>query len=232
MEPQEKYRFQIYQMYISEQVKRIRAMHWDLISREFKAIPVVDYLRPYAENLWKHCQEGNRMVLVELNNYHRDWLGFPRDEIVLSQLNLEDFLETTANEFGFSSWKWLEDHLEVKMDPEFERAVDYLLLGKLDLLQKVIDNHPELLTRSSVYGHQAGLIHYVASNGVEIWRQVVPSNLLEITQYLLEKGASINQSHNIYGGNCSLIDLIASSAHPKDAGLSESLIDLINAYQP
>jgi len=84
--------------------------------------------------------------------------------------------------------------------------------------------------RSSNFGHRAKLIHYIAANGVETYRQITPFNLVAITELLLDQGCDPYADHNIYGGNGNIIDLIATSAHPNEAGVAKDLMTLIRGY--
>jgi len=74
------------------------------------------------------------------------------------------------------------------------------------------------------------LIHYIAANGVETYRQIIPFNLVAITELLLDQGCDPYADHNIYGGNGNIIDLIATSAHPNEAGVAKDLMTLIRGY--
>ena len=190
-----------------------------------------EYLEPFATTLWEEYQKKNPITALEISNYHPDWLGKDHTLILESALSRVDCFQTIASEFGFSNWELLTQHPEIKVNPDFENAVEAIINGQLEDLKKSLTANPELIKMTSTFGHQAGLIHYVASNGVEIWRQIVPFNLLEITHYLLESGANPDQPHQIYGGNCSLIDLIATSAHPEKAGLQQELIQFIQSYR-
>ena len=48
--------------------------------------------------------------------------------------------------------------------------------------------------------HEAPLIHYVAANGVEDFRQKTPKNIVEITRVLIEAGAEVDATTQAYGG--------------------------------
>jgi len=63
-----------------------------------------------------------------------------------------------------------------------EQAVNYLLSGQKAELQQLLEEFPHLISATSKYGHQATILHYTASNGVEFWRQKVPYNLVEMTR--------------------------------------------------
>lgn len=71
------------------------------------------------------------------------------------------------------------------------------------------------------------LLHYVASNGVELWRQNVPRNLPAICEMLLLKGANASAKMSVYGGYYDTLSLLLTSAHPKAAGLMDELALLL-----
>ena len=115
----------------------------------------------------------------------------------------------------------------MKYDKPFEVAVDFLLIGQLDNLKKCLDGNPDLIFRKSQFGHQATLLHYVGSNGVEFWRQVVPFNLPKMTKYLIEKGADKNAKMKVYGGGFPVLSLLETSAHPFAAGIAQEMIEIL-----
>jgi hypothetical protein len=43
------------------------------------------------------------------------------------------------------------------------------------------------------------LLHYVSANGVEGYRQKAPKNVVKITETLLNAGAEIDATANVYG---------------------------------
>jgi hypothetical protein len=90
-----------------------------------------------------------------------------------------------ARDHGFTSWSIVAG----ECDPVFERAVDAVVLGRIEELDRLLVDAPDLIRCRSAYGHRATLLHYTAANGVEIRRQVVPANAAEITVRLLDAGA-------------------------------------------
>jgi hypothetical protein len=89
----------------------------------------------------------------------------------------------------------------------------------LDLLAE----HPDLVARRSAYGHRATLLHYTAANGVEIHRQVVPANAVEIAPALLAAGADRSAKLHAYGGIFDVLEMLKTGAHPHTAGVSEEV---------
>jgi hypothetical protein len=71
------------------------------------------------------------------------------------------------------------------------------------------------------------LLHYVAANGVENYRQKTPANIVEITGVLLNAGAEIDATADVYGGGCTTLGLAATSIHPVRAGVLEELLQAL-----
>ena len=115
------------------------------------------------------------------------------------------------------------DQIARPLDPEFEAALFELLGGRRDALAARLDANPRLVRARSVFGHDATLLHYLASNGVETWRQVVPANAPEMARLLVERGADPRATMRCYGDRFSVQDLLETSAHPRAAGVLEGV---------
>lgn len=92
--------------------------------------------------------------------------------------------------------------------------------GNKDDLQKILNDNPDFIKQQSNYGHRATSLHYRASNGVELWRQQVPNNLLNIAKVLIKYGADVSATMNVYNGQFTTYELYKSSTHPCDAGIN------------
>ncbi|MBT8235382.1 MAG: hypothetical protein KJO04_04245 [Bacteroidia bacterium] len=179
-----------------------------------------------AQRMYQGILSQEEAVLYEINNYHKDYLGMPIKSLRDLQLGKEVAYMTIAHEFGFSSWESVEK-LDAKYDPAFEKALGFLLAGSVKKLKGLLHEYPHLLSESSIYGHEATLLHYTASNGVELWRQQVPNNIVDIAGLLLLAGASKHAFMNVYGGEFTAYALAESSAHPYDAGLAPELFAVL-----
>ena len=182
---------------------------------------VKNHLNALANKMLEGVREKNEAVLTEINNYHPDHLGRSIAELATLSFGLEDCRHTIANEYGFPGWPHIPD--DMVYDQRFEASVDHLLSGNLAQLRELLERDPGLIGRTSSYGHQATLLHYAGSNGVELWRQRVPYNLPEIVSYLLEQGAEKKALMNVYGGGFTALQLMQTSAHPNEAGLAPAL---------
>src|SRR4030095_16400598 len=112
----------------------------------------------------------------------------------------------------------------------FELAADAIVTGDLAGLKRLLREDKELVHARSTRSHEAPLIHYVAANGVEDFRQKTPKNILEITRALLAAGAEVDATNQAYGGASTALGLAATSYHPAKAGvLPELLEELLKA---
>ena len=139
-----------------------------------------------------------------------------------------------ASAHGFENWDAFTKFVARAPDqPEngfaFESAVDAIVDGDLDTLQSLLSQFPALVEARSARMHQAMLLHYIAANGVEDFRQRTPDNAIEIARHLLESGAEVDALANTYGGGKrqTTMNLLVSSAHPAAAGLMVPLVEAL-----
>lgn len=112
----------------------------------------------------------------------------------------------------------------------FERAVDAIVAGDAASLDHALREDPELIRARSARTHHSTLLHYVGANGVEQWRQRTPQNAVQILEILIAAGAEVDAKADMYGGGCTTLGLVATSCHPRDAGLQQPLIDGLLAH--
>ena len=209
-------------VYIPDDVQKVINLHQNTIQRRYEFKTVFQQLASFCQNLAEAYRKSDTVPKIEISNYHPHYLGASTEKIMGANLKPADFEWTIAREYGFISWKEAQTKAAIPIDEAFEDAVDRLLAGDLKTLQQILESEPGLLHRKSSYGHQAALIHYLGSNGVEIWRQVVPLNIVEMAKLLLEKGANKHLKARIYGGT-DVKALIDSSTHPWDVGIGREL---------
>lgn len=145
---------------------------------------------------------------------------------------LADAQLVIARGHGFASWPKFAKHLETlaradSLVSKFEAAVDAIVSGDPATLEKLLRENPELVRERSAREHRATLLHYVAANGVENFRQKTPKNVIEITTLLLKAGADVNAESEAYGGHSTTLGLTATSCHPEDAGVQLALMELL-----
>lgn len=136
-----------------------------------------------------------------------------------------------AREHGFESWPKFQRHVmamarEGSLDSRFEDAVDAIISGDTDSLQRLLHQNPRLIRERSSRQHRSNLLHYVAANGIEDFRQKTPRNIVRIAEILLDAGANVNSVSDAYGGSTAL-SLVATSVHPLRAGVQTELLDLL-----
>ena len=139
-----------------------------------------------------------------------------------------------ARAHGFESWPKFTRQVRAlqRLDSphaRFEAAADAVVSGDFETLRNLVAKDPSLITARSRRSHNATLLHYVAANGVEGFRQKTPKNVVEITTFLLDSGAHIEATANAYNGPCTVLGLAATSVHPVRAGVQESLLEILLA---
>jgi hypothetical protein len=134
-----------------------------------------------------------------------------------------------AREHGFADWDAFAAHAAARGDPgstiaRFEAAVDAIVSGDLATLTRLLREDPQLVHVRSARTHRATLLHYVAANGVESFRQRTPPNVVAIAAALLDAGADVDATAGMYGGGAQTLGLAATSIHPATAGVLEELL--------
>jgi ankyrin repeat protein len=135
----------------------------------------------------------------------------------------------------FESWDQFVSYAEALKHSQtpvaqFERAVDAIVIGDADALERRLDLNPDLIRARSTRRHHSTLLHYVGANGVEGFRQRTPHNAVLIAEMLLKAGAEVDAIADMYGGGATPLGLVATSIHPKVAGVVHALIDLLLAH--
>jgi len=214
-------------IYYPDEVRKVRILHQNVLRSSHATI--YDQLSAFAKNLHQALRVKNPAGCIEVSNYHPKYIGSSTHKIFKAQLNEADCKLTIARSCSFEDWDAVSALRHKTIDNEFERAVDLLLCGAYYQLKSLLIQSPYLIHQHSDYGHYAGLIHYVTANGVELWRQYLPSNIVDLTQLLLEFGADIDMRSNIYGGTETLLQLLQTSCHPWDAGVGEALVSILKS---
>jgi ankyrin repeat protein len=135
---------------------------------------------------------------------------------------------------GFDSWPKFVHHIEARdnansPESQFESAADAIVTGDLAKLDALVRRNPSLVHARSTRDHHATLLHYVAANGHEGFRQRTPKNAVGLARVLLEAGADPDALADMYGHRCTTMEMLVSSVHPHVAGvqvaLAEALLD-------
>lgn len=161
------------------------------------------------------------------------------DEVRSVALDRSDARLAGARGYSFQDWERLAEWVEaVAQDgspvARFESAVEAVIEGDLPALERRVREDPGLIrSRSTVVTHHdppvhgATLLHYVAANGVEGYRQKSPKNAVEVATMLLEAGAEPDALAGMYGGQCTTMSLLVSSSPPVEAGVQVALVDIL-----
>jgi hypothetical protein len=214
-------------VYACEEVMAVERLHHDLLADEFRQLPIRDQLDQQARRIFEAHKSGDRAVVTHIECWHPGLVGHSTEDIMNRNFTLDDARQTIAREYGFGDWPDVEKRGANPPDTDFESAVDALLSGDVERLSGMLDRKPALLHERSRYGHRSTLLHYVGSNGVETYRQKVPMNLAEITQILVDAGADVNATAEMYGGGSTTVGLLTTSIHPAKAGVMKDVLKVL-----
>lgn len=147
------------------------------------------------------------------------------------RLGLDDARLVLARSRAFESWDSMRTFIRgVRREGpvrSFEEAADAVVSGEIDRLRAQIEREPALATARSERRHGGTLLHYLAANGVELERQQSASNAVAVGRLLLDAGADPSATARAYGGDCTVLSLLVSSAHPAEAGVQADLALLL-----
>ena len=188
--------------------------------------------RKQAKELVRAFKAGEPKVLDAIRWNHPRFRGLSDAEIQKRKFALADAQLVIARLHYIESWPKLLRYIDAleRKDPRvmrFEAAADAIIAGDAQKLSAMLREHPELVHERSTRAHHAPLLHYIAANGVENYRQVTPKNAVEVAKILLDAGAEVDASTEVYGGGSTALNLTATSAHPRAAGVQIPLIDLL-----
>ena len=206
-------------VYVSEVVREVERLHRDLFTGGFRRLSIRDQLDRQAHRIVEAHKAGDRAVVPHITCWHPKLVCHSADDIMNSDFTLDDARQAIAREYGFADWSDVEARGTSPPDQDFEIAVDTLLSGDVEKLRGLLSSNPSLVHRRSSFGHRSTLLHYVGSNGVETHRQRAPLNLAEITRLLIDAGADVNATANMYGGS-TVLGLLVTSDHPAKAGVT------------
>ncbi|HEX5322265.1 MAG TPA: hypothetical protein VFW40_00665, partial [Capsulimonadaceae bacterium] len=179
----------------------------------------LDQYKTQAKELLKAARAADPQAIERIRNNHPE-----RDSLIASNLiQLADTQLVIARENGYKSWA------KMKEDILFRNAVYALDHGDIPGLSNLLDKHPELLKYRSHTGEWyessyfagAMLIHHIAGNPI---RHPLPKNILEVTRFLLERGADPNARTR---GNSTPIGLLLTGKQPSEGKVALPLIDLL-----
>jgi len=193
--------------------------------------------------IWKSAEDalvaGDDVSLARLLEAHGKMLRKERPQSswfggLTPDYKRGDAREIIAREHCFENWEQFatfaaemtQSHSQIA---QFERAADAVAFGDATALSHALRDNPNLVRARSMRTHHSMLLHYVGANGVESWRQRPSKNAVHIAKILLDGGADIDATADMYKGGCTTLGLTATSIHPKNAGVLWELIDLFLA---
>jgi ankyrin repeat protein len=206
---------------------------------------------PHTSGRRKACSPGTRAAdPTAIDLFHRKHPGFldekikwrPKfiadSEIRAASLSLDDARLAIARHYDFLDWPSLAAYVEVVSQEStvfaFESAVEAVVNGDLGALQDALRRDSALVRARSNRVccfdppvHRATLLHYVAANGVEAYRQKTAPSALEIARTLLQADAEPDALADMYGAECTTMSMLVSSSHPAEAGLQAPLVELL-----
>jgi ankyrin repeat protein len=217
---------------------------------DFRALPFGSPLSAY-ERQAANLLAGQRAAdPAAIDLFHRKhprfldekikWLpkSIPISEIRDATLSLDDAHFAIARYYDFLDWPALAAYVEDVSHEgpafEFESSVEAVVNGDLAALEDALRRDPALVRARSNRVccfdppvHRATLLHYVAANGVEAYRQKTSPNAVDIARALLQAGAEPDALADMYGAECTTMTMLVSSSHPAKAGVQVLLTELL-----
>lgn len=169
---------------------------------------------------------------VDIEQWVPGFEEFVRTQKSSGKLSLSKAQFVLARTHGFDSWSKFTEQVDAlarrgSAESDFEAAADAIAGGDLPVLARLLRAKPALVHLRSTRQHRATLLHYVAANGVEGYRQKTPRNAAQMAQLLLDHGADVNAEADVYGGGATTLELVATSIHPERAGVQQGLMQLL-----
>ncbi len=211
---------------MAEAIARVRALHRDLLEEYPGRLTVHQVMQRQAEVLLAAHHAGDAASCFQLSSWLPRLVGRSEAETLAESLTAADALLCVAREHGFAHWEAVPHQA---LDAAFESAATAVVTGDLDTLRSCLEARSELARQRSAYGHRATLLHYTAANGVETWRQSVPSNAAEIVSALLAAGSDVGATMPVYGGEYDTLALLLTSAHPAAAGVDDAVVAILRS---
>ena len=211
-------------VFVAPDVRAVRDLYGDLLGEEALQRSSEAQLRLLADRLADGHRDHRRGAFVELHNWHPS-LGAEREQGIWSAcLGERDLLDTVARGHGYASWDAVGP---TRPAPPFEAALDAVLRGDLVAVDASLRADATIVRQRSHWGHGATLLHYLAANGVEIDRAVVPANAPDIARLLIDSGADVTSEARMYGGGATTLALLRTSSPPPGAERAMAQLDRV-----
>ncbi|HET6648266.1 MAG TPA: ankyrin repeat domain-containing protein [Pyrinomonadaceae bacterium] len=205
-------------------------LNWLERLARLQGLTITQEVRDRIDRRATPIEEFIRTKLSSKDKPAADLDGSEIDKSTSGNCSLTNAQFVIARAHGFLSWPKLTRHItEVTRAnspvSNFETAADAIIAGDVDTLERLLREDPELIRARSTREHNATLLHYIAANGVENYRQKTPKNAPQVADILLKAGAEVDATAAVYRGACTTLELVATSAHPKQAGVQNALIE-------
>jgi hypothetical protein len=214
-------------VYVSAEVAAVCDLYEGLLDQDAMERTRADQLHLLADRLADGHRRRRRGAFVEIGNWHPELTGRPENEIWSARLGNRDYLDTVARGHGYRDWAAVSAERPTRPAAHFEQCVEDILAGDVEAVAGSLRAYADLVTMRSHWGHRATLLHYLAANGVEIYRQRVPANAPDLARLLLDDGADVAAKANMYGGERATLGMLLSSGHPAHAGVTAELADVL-----
>ncbi len=209
-------------------------------SRSLPARPDLTQLRLQAKELRRAHRNGSPSAAARILTHHPRLRGRTVRDAQEAAFSLADAQLVVAREYGFESWTVLKRHVAIsrrlvhmRTHPGFADAIEAFDRGDLDRLRVLLSQDPTLVRARGFleppFGYFSGatLLHHVAGNPL---RGASPPNVVEIAAFLIEAGAEANARTLSPRNGETTMDLVLTSQHASEAGVSGALIDLLLAH--
>nr|WP_295923336.1 ankyrin repeat domain-containing protein [uncultured Dyadobacter sp.] len=198
--------------------------------------PDQNYYEQQASKLLEACRSVRSDNVKFIQKYHPEPWKLTQLNHTDTNFGIDDARAITARELGFEDWSMLLRHISDLHNADsqvarFERAVDAVVGGDLETITALLKSYPGIVHERSSRGHKGTLLHYIAANGVENYRQLTPPNAVEIADALLLAGAEPDAFAEVYERKWgTTLELLVSSSHPARAGLQSQLAEKLLDY--
>ena len=210
--------------------RRAKELHKACLSGKPGALH--DWAAHWIRDLARLAPEGDAISARDAERRTGQLTDYAHAHLTRAGCALSEAQFIIARAHGFPSWPKLVQHLDALAETRsgtsaFERAADAIVRGDLATVEQLVRADPALVRARSTREHRATLLHYVAANGVENYRQRTPANIVEIARFLLDAGADVDAEADVYGGGATTLGLVVTSAHPRHMGVQNALADLL-----
>jgi ankyrin repeat protein len=216
------------------------------------ARPRLEQFKRDARDLITRFKSGRPEAFQSIRQHDPRLPGRPdtndRNDVADTQIRALSFSAAdarflVARQHQFENWSAFARHIEAlnrggSAVAQFEAAVTAIVTGDLPTLKRLLQKDPDMIRARSTREHRATLLHYVAANAVESYRQKTPKNAVRVAKVLLEAGAEVDADLD-YGPKrrrypertgSTTLGLAATSCHPAIAGVQIPLLEILLDY--